>query len=54
MSDSKIEFKNLVLSAIDSLKKEKGVDFDAALLEKAAVVNPPKPEMGDLGAPPES
>lgn len=51
MSDSKIEFKNLVLSAIDSLKKEKGVDFDAALLEKAAVVNPPKPEMGDLGVP---
>ncbi len=51
MSDSKIEFKNLVVSAVEMLKKEKGVEIDAALFEKAAVVNPPKPEMGDLGVP---
>lgn len=51
MSDSKIEFKNLVVSAVEMFKKEKGVEIDAALFEKAAVVNPPKPEMGDLGVP---
>lgn len=51
MSDSKIEFKNLVVSAVEMLKKEKGVEIDSALFEKAAVVNPPKPEMGDLGVP---
>ncbi|MBR4374930.1 MAG: arginine--tRNA ligase [Treponema sp.] len=51
MSDSKIEFKNLVVSAINSLKADKNVEIDSALFEKAAVVNPPKPEMGDLGIP---
>jgi len=51
MSDSKIEFKNLVVSAVELFRKEKGVEIDAALFEKAAVVNPPKPEMGDLGVP---
>lgn len=51
MSDSKIEFKNLVVSAVEMFRKEKGVEIDAALFEKAAVVNPPKPEMGDLGVP---
>ena len=51
MSDSKIEFKNLVVSAVEMLKKEKCVEIDSALFEKAAVVNPPKPEMGDLGVP---
>lgn len=51
MSDSKIEFKNLVVSAVELFRKEKGVEIDSALFEKAAVVNPPKPEMGDLGVP---
>ncbi len=51
MSDSKIEFKNLVVSAVEMFRKEKGVEIDSALFEKAAVVNPPKPEMGDLGVP---
>ncbi len=51
MSDSKIEFKNLVVSAVEMFKKEKGVEIDATLFEKAAVVNPPKSEMGDLGVP---
>ena len=51
MSDSKIEFKNLVVSAVEMFRKEKGVEIDAALFEKAAVENPPKPEMGDLGVP---
>lgn len=51
MSDSKIEFKNLVVSAVEMFRKEKGVEINSALFEKAAVVNPPKPEMGDLGVP---
>ncbi|MBR1713625.1 MAG: arginine--tRNA ligase [Treponema sp.] len=51
MSDSKIEFKNLVVSAVEMFRKVKGVEIDSALFEKAAVVNPPKPEMGDLGVP---
>lgn len=51
MADSKVEFKNLVVEAIELYKAEKNVEIDASLFEKAAVVNPPKPEMGDLGVP---
>jgi len=51
MADSKIEFKNLVVEAIELYKTEKNVEIDSSLFEKAAVVNPPKPEMGDLGVP---
>lgn len=51
MADTKIEFKNLVVSALNIYKTEKNVEVDPALFDKIAVETPPNPEMGDLGIP---
>ena len=51
MADVKVEFKNLVVAALDALKTEKNVEIDEQLYAKIAVETPPNPEMGDLGIP---
>ena len=51
MSDSKIEFKKIVVDAVKIFRTEKNAELDESLFDQIAVETPPKPEMGDLGIP---
>ena len=51
MADAKVEFKEIVKSAVEAFLKEKGIEVEAGLTDKIVVQNAPNPEMGDLGAP---
>jgi len=51
MADQKQTFRTIVTAAINQFKTEKNIEGDIITEESVRVENPPKPEMGDVGAP---
>ncbi len=51
MASQKDAFRSIVTAAINEFKNQKSVEGEAVSPDSVRVENPPKPEMGDLGAP---
>ena len=51
MADQKDLFRSIVASALNTFIKQKGIESEEIKAESLRVENPPKPEMGDIGAP---
>ncbi len=51
MADQKETFRTIVTAAINQFKAEKSIEGDAVTADNVRIENPPKPEMGDVGAP---
>ena len=51
MADQKDLFKTVILNSINEYKKLKGIEGEEITGDAVKVENPPKAEMGDLGAP---
>ena len=51
MADQKDIFRTIVTAAINQFKTEKSIEGDDVSEASVRIENPPKPEMGDIGAP---